>query len=138
MLHTPAGDGIMLVHEAGLHGRTIPELRTSFKPVEVISVDADDADRGACSALDVNGKTILPADLSTTLRANLLRLGMQLTELEMPELLGRGGGGPHALVNELVGFVIGAGAPDYTRNRERIVALVDTYPEVSKPATPAA
>ncbi len=131
MLRNKAQDGTMIVHEAGLVGRAIPELRSMFAPVEVISVDAEDAAAGACTALDVNGTVILPAGLSTNLRANLIRRGLQLVELELPELHGRGGGGPHALVNELVGFVIGPSAPEYSRARDRIVALVDAYPEAT-------
>ena len=109
--------------------RTLPDLRAAFNKVEVISVDEDDAAAGACTALSVNGTVIIPPGLSTTLRGHLIRRGFLLVELAMPELFERGGGGPHALVNELVGFVIGTGAPDYTRARDRIVGLLETYPE---------
>ncbi len=129
MLRNKAQDGVLLVHEGGLADRTIPELRSTFNQVEVLAVDADDAAAGACTALDVNGTVILPPGLSTSLRGNLIRRGFQLVELDLPELFGKGGGGPHALVNELVGFVVGQGAPEYSRARDRIVALVDSYPE---------
>ncbi len=126
-----AGHTMMLVHEPGLANRSIAELRTTFNPVEVVSVDASDAEAGVCSALCVNGTVILPAGCSTAPRSVLARNGFQMVELEMPQLLGLGGGGPHALANELWGFVIGAGAPDYTKAREHIVALIDTYPEAA-------
>jgi len=132
MLHNRAGDGVLLVHERGM-SRSIPELRTAFNPVEVIGVDADDANAGACSALSVNGTAILTPGLSTTVRSHLIRRGLQTVELELPELFAHGGG-PRALVNELIGFVIGQGAPVPIYFRERIVALVDTYPESSATA----
>jgi N-dimethylarginine dimethylaminohydrolase len=133
-----AGDIVIIAHEGGMAGRTIPDLRASLTRVEVIPVDADDAAAGACTSLCVNGTIIHPPELSTTLRGNLIRRGFQLVELPLPELFGKGGGGLHALVNELVGFVIGTGAPDYTRARDRIAALVETYPETSPEApTPA-
>lgn len=129
-----AGQTFLLVHEAGLANRTVPELRNAFKPAEVCPVDAADAEAGVCSALSVNGTVILAEGASTAPRGFLARNGFQLVELAMPQLFGIGGGGPHALVNELVGFVIGPGAPDYTRARERIVGLVDSYPERVVPA----
>ena len=138
MLTNRAGDSVMLVHEAGLAGRTLPEIRAAFNKVDVISVDAEDVEAGACTALDVNGTVILPPGLSTAIRGHLVRRGFQTVELELPQLFVRGGGGPHALVNELIGFVMGTGAPDYTRARDRIAALVDTYPERVEPAAPAA
>ena len=138
MLTNRAGDGVMLVHEAGLTGRTLPEIRAAYNKLEVISVDADDADAGACTALDVNGTVLLPLGLSTALRGHLVRRGFQTVELDLPQLFGRGGGGPRALVNELIGFVMGTGAPDYTRARDRIAALVDTYADTAAPAAPLA
>ncbi|MEO6952788.1 MAG: hypothetical protein ABI321_13355 [Polyangia bacterium] len=134
MLTNRAGDSVMLVHENGMSGRTVAELRAAYNKVEVISVDDEDAEAGACTALDVNGTVILPTGLSTAIRGHLVRRGFQTVELELPQLFGRGGGGPHALVNELIGFVMGTGAPDYTRARDRIAALVDTYPESVAPA----
>ena len=129
-----AGDVVAIAHEAGLVGRTIPNLRAAFPKVDVIPVDADDATAGACGSLCVNGTILHAPDLSTTLRGNLLRRGFQMVEVAMPELQGRGGGSPHALVNELVGFVMGPGAPDYARARDRIAALVEKYPETATPA----
>jgi N-dimethylarginine dimethylaminohydrolase len=125
------GDVIMIAHEPGMKGRTVPELRSAFQKADVISIDADDADAGACSALCVNGTLIHPPGLSTGLRGHLLRRGLQLVELSLPELQGRGGGGARSLVNELYGFIIGKDAPDYTRARDRIVALVEKYPETA-------
>ncbi len=136
MLVNKAGDGVMLVHEAGLADRTIADLRSAFNKVDVISVDAEDAAAGACTALCVHGTVLHPPGLSTAVRSHLIRRGFQLVELDLPQLFGRGGGGPHALVNELVGFVVGAGAPDYPRGRDRIVALLETYPE-THPGSPA-
>ena len=129
VVRSKTGDGTLLAHQAGLADRTLADLRSAFSPVDVVSVDASDAEAGACSALCVNGTAIIPAGISTSLRGTLARTGLQLVELELPQLFGLGGGGPRALVNELVGFVIGDGAPDYARARERIVALVDNYPE---------
>jgi N-dimethylarginine dimethylaminohydrolase len=126
---TKSNDVIMIAHEPGMKGRSIPELRSAFQKVDVISIDAEDAEAGACASLCVNGTVIHPEGLSTGLRGHLLRRGLQLVELPLPELQGRGGGGPRALVNELYGFVIGSEAPDYARARDRIVALVEQYPE---------
>jgi N-dimethylarginine dimethylaminohydrolase len=129
VLPNKAGDVVMLVHEAGLRGRGLPDLRTTFQKVEVLPVDDEDAEAGACTALAVNGTVIHPPGLSTALRSTLVRRGLVLVELDFPELGAAGGGGAHALVNELIGFVIGPGAPDYPHARERIVALLETYPE---------
>jgi N-dimethylarginine dimethylaminohydrolase len=126
-LQNKGGDLVLLAHEAGLRGRSLPDLRAALQRVDVLAVDAEDAAAGACAALCVNGTVILPTGLSTALRGNLLRRGFQLVELELAELRAHGGGA-HALVNELFGFVIGDGAPDYARNRERIAALLETYP----------
>ena len=91
MLYNKAGDGVLLAHEGGLEGRSIPDLRAAFNKIEVIPVDADDAEAGACTALCVNGTVILPPGLSTSLRGHLVRRGFILVEQDMPQLWGRGG-----------------------------------------------
>ena len=70
-----------------------------------------------------------PAGLSSTLRGHLVRRGFQLEELELGELFGKGGGGPRCLVNEMRGLVLNEGAPSYEALRERLHALMESYPE---------
>jgi len=76
----------------------------------------------------------MPTGLSTGLRGNLLRRGFNIEELDLPELFGKGGGGPRCLVNELRGFVLTADAPDYVSQRDQLHALAERYPESAEKA----
>ena len=129
-LTTRGGDTLLLAYAGALVDRTVPELRTfAGSGVEVLSIDEDDARGYACNALCIDGAVLLPSGLSTGLRGNLLRRGFKLEELDLPELFGKGGGGPRCLVNELRGFVLTAAAPDYVSQRDHLQQLVDRYPE---------
>jgi hypothetical protein len=81
----------------------------------------------------VNGALLVPKGLSSGLRGQLVRRGFTIEELELPELFGKGGGGPRCMVNELKGFVLTDDAPSYAARRDMICGLVDQYPE-SAPA----
>jgi N-dimethylarginine dimethylaminohydrolase len=132
-----AGDTILLAHGAAFVSVHVEAVRRFVgNSVEVLPIDRDDALGFACHALCVNGTLILPSGVSAGLRGQLVRRGFILEELDLPELCGKGGGGPRALVNELRGLVLGDGAPDYASRREELVARLDEYPEtVTKGAT---
>jgi N-dimethylarginine dimethylaminohydrolase len=143
-IYTRAGDMLVLAYGGGLANRSIPELRTFIGTSgDVVSIDEDDAMAAATSALSVNGTVILPTGTSTGLRGTLVRRGFTaVEEIDMPELLGKGGGGPRSLVNEMPGFVISDEAPSYSLLRDKLHALADSYPEsvgsAPPPAAPAA
>ncbi len=125
-----AGDTVLLAHEGAMVDRSLPELRSFLGGrIDVLAVDEGDALAYACNALCVNGTVLLPSGLSTALRGHLLKRGFTLEELELPELFGKGGGGPRCLVNELRGFVLNDDAPGYAHLRDKLHALAETYPE---------
>jgi N-dimethylarginine dimethylaminohydrolase len=132
-LYTRAGDMLVLAYGAGMVNRSIPELRTFIGTSgDVVSIDEDDVTAAATSALSVNGTVILPAGTSTGLRGTLVRRGFTaVEEIDMPELLGKGGGGPRSLVNEMPGFVISDEAPSYSLLRDKLYALAESYPETA-------
>lgn len=139
-LYTRGGDCVLLAWGQGLASRSVPELRSFVGSyAEVLPIeDPEDAAKMATQTLSVGGHAILPEGLSTGFRANLIRRGFVLEEVALPELLGKGGGGPRALVNELHGLVLAEEGPTYANLRESIAALVDKYPEsVSAKAEPA-
>jgi N-dimethylarginine dimethylaminohydrolase len=134
-LTTRGGDTVLLAHGGALVDTTLVELqRFVGDAAEVFAVEEADALGYACNALGVAGTVLLPAGLSTGLRGQLARRGLQLEELELGELFGKGGGGPRCLVNELRGFVLTPEAPDYTTRRPAIASLVDRYPEAAPTA----
>ena len=128
-LTSRGGDTTLLAYGGALVDHTLPELRIFANNVEVISVEEEDALGYACNSLCVDGTVLMPSGLSTGLRGNLLRRGFNIEELELPELFGKGGGGPRCLVNELRGFVLTATAPDYVSQRDMLVTLAERYPE---------
>jgi N-dimethylarginine dimethylaminohydrolase len=131
---TAAGHTFLLAFGGGLANHTLPDLRNFVgNYAEVLSVEEDDALGYACNSLCVGGTVLLPAGLSTGLRGILVRRGFNLEELEMPELLGKGGGGPRGLVNELRGFVLTPDAPDYVSQRDNLHELAERYPETASP-----
>ena len=95
----------------------------------MLAVDEEDALDYACNSLCVDGTVLMPAGLSTGLRGHLVRRGFAIEELDLPELFGKGGGGPRCLVNELRGFVLNDDAPSYASRREQLHALAESYPE---------
>ena len=132
-----AGDTTLLVHEAALVDRTIPELRSFLGSyAEVLAVDEEDARSYACNSLAIDGTILMPLGLSTGLRGQLLRRGFSIEELDLSELFGKGGGGPRCLINELRGFVLTDDAPSYASRREALHALAETYPESIADAHP--
>ena len=136
-LVNPGGDVVLLAHGGAFVGVHVEAIRRFVgASVEVLPVDREDALAFACHALAVNGTLLVPVGVSAALRGQLVRRGFLLEELDLPELCGKGGGGPRALVNELRGLVLGEGAPDYASRREEVVAKLDEYPEtVTKGAT---
>jgi N-dimethylarginine dimethylaminohydrolase len=133
-IDTRSGDEVLLAHAGALVSGGLPELRTFLGQYgEVLAVDEDDALRYACNSLCVNGTLLVPSGLSAGLRGTLVRRGIPVEELELPELFGKGGGGPRCLVNELRGFVLTDDAPSYVAKRDTLYALAETYPE-SAPA----
>lgn len=130
---------VLLAHNDAFVGGGIVAIRNFLgERVEVLPVDRDDAVGYACNALCVNGTVFLPGGLSTQLRSHLVRRGFLYEEIDLPELLGKGGGGPRCLVNELRGLVVNPGAPDYVTLREDLFAKAETYPEVIEPPAPPA
>jgi N-dimethylarginine dimethylaminohydrolase len=124
------GDGVLLVYGGAFVDRGVPELRTYLdRYAEVISIEEEDALNYACNALSVNGTVIMPIGVSAALRGQLVRRGFNIADLDLPELFGKGGGGPRCLVNELRGFVLTDEAPSYHLERDRLHALVESYPE---------
>jgi N-dimethylarginine dimethylaminohydrolase len=129
---THGGDVVLLAFAGALVDRTIPDLRSFVgDQVEVFPIDEDDCLAYAANSLCVNGTVLLPTGLSTGLRGHLLRRGFTLEELDLPELFGKGGGGPRCLVNELRGFVLTPEAPDYASRRDSLYELAERYPESS-------
>jgi N-dimethylarginine dimethylaminohydrolase len=126
------GDTILLAHAGALANRTLPELRNFVGPnIEVLPVEEADALGYACNALCVNGTVLVPTGLSVGLRANMVKRGFVVEELDLPELFGKGGGGPRCLVNQLRGFVISDDSPNYAVLRDSLHALADRYPETA-------
>jgi N-dimethylarginine dimethylaminohydrolase len=131
-MQTPGRDTVLLAFAGALVDRTIAELRTfCTAEVEVIPIDEADCLGYAANSLCVNGAALTPSGLSTGLRGQLARRGFTIEELELPELFGKGGGGPRCLVNELRGFVLTEEAPDYVSQRDRLHQLAERYPESS-------
>jgi N-dimethylarginine dimethylaminohydrolase len=129
-LTTAGGDTVLLAFGGALVNRTVPELRSFVgDKIEVISIEEDDALAYACNSLCVNGAILMPTGVSTGLRGQLARRGFTVEELALPELFGKGGGGPRCLVNELRGFVLTAEAPDYVSQRDQLYQLAERYPE---------
>ncbi len=129
-LHTRGGDSVLLVYGGAMKSRTPPELRTFLGNLgEVLTIEEEDALNYACNALCLDGTLLAPPGLSTSLRGNLARRRHEVVEIELPELFGKGGGGPRCLVNELRGLVLTDEAPNYTMKRDQLHALAETYPE---------
>ncbi|MDB4969380.1 MAG: amidinotransferase [Myxococcales bacterium] len=132
---TRGGDTVLLAFGGALVDRTIPELRNFLgNQVEVLALDEADCLGYAANALCVDGTVLMPTGLSTGLRGNILKRGFNIEELDLPELFGKGGGGPRCLVNELRGFVLTSDAPDYVSQRDQLHALAERYPESAEKA----
>ncbi len=129
-----AGYTTLLAHGAALVSPGLVEVRNfAGSNTDVLAVEEDDALKYACNSLCVNGTLLVPTGLSPGLRGNLVRRGFNVEELDLPELFGKGGGGPRCLVNELRGFVLTDDAPSYVARRDALYELVDRYPESVSP-----
>ncbi len=125
-----AGDLVLLAHGSAFIGATLETLRDFLGSTgEVVALDEGDTLAYACNALCVGGTLLMPSGVSASLRGQLVRRGFVLEELELPELFGKGGGGPRCLVNELRGLVLNPGAPSYAELRDELYKLVESYPE---------
>lgn len=136
------GDVALLAWAGGLAGRGLPDLRSFVGTyADVVPIeDPDDAALLATQSFAVNGHAFVPAGCSTGFRAHLVKRGFPVDEVELPELLGKGGGGPRALVNELRGLVLSDDGPTYANLRDELAHLAETYPEKAeapKAAPPA-
>ena len=132
------GDCVLLVSSEGLASRSLPELRSfAGSYADVIPIeDPDDATKMATQSFTVGGTAFIPVGLSTSFRSNLVKRGFLLEEVDLPELLGKGGGGPRALVNELRGLVLADEGPSYHNLRDELDRLVEKYPEKATSAKP--
>jgi N-dimethylarginine dimethylaminohydrolase len=131
-LRSPRGP-LLLACEAALVDRTLGDLRAFATGVEVIAVDEKDALAYACNALGVGDAWLAPRGLSAALLAEMRARGMNVVELDLSELFGKGGGGPRCLVNELFGLTQ---APDKLRletQRSALEAQFAAYPEHAAP-----
>jgi N-dimethylarginine dimethylaminohydrolase len=125
-----AGETVLLVYPGALVDRTLADLRRFVgEQVEVLAVDEPDCLGYACNSLCVGGTVLLPSGLSPRLRDELIRRGFPIEELELPELFGKGGGGPRCLVNELGGFVLPDVVTEYAAERPLLMQLAESYPE---------
>jgi N-dimethylarginine dimethylaminohydrolase len=133
-----AGDVTLLAHAGAFVSTGIEAVRHfAGGSVDVLGVDRDDAVAYACNSLCVAGTLLVPSGVSAGLRGQLVRRGFTVEDLDLPELLGKGGGGPRCLVNELRGLVLQPGAPDYASRRDDLVAEIDKYPEQVAASEPA-
>jgi N-dimethylarginine dimethylaminohydrolase len=122
------GRTILLCHEGALVDARLADVERFCAPdVEVLPVSEADALAYACNALPVGTDLIAPSGLSADLRERLSARGVRVVEIALPELFGKGGGGPRCLVNELRG--LDAPVPDAARWRPAIEASLAGYPE---------
>jgi N-dimethylarginine dimethylaminohydrolase len=90
---------ILLACEAALVDRSLEDLRAFAKGVEVVAVSEADARAYACNALAVGTKWLVPRGVSDDLLKRVASFGLEIVELDLSELFGKGGGGPRCLVN---------------------------------------
>ena len=127
-----SGDLVLLVHGGALASGSLESIRRFVgNAVEVYPIDREDAEAGACTGLCVDGTVILPRGISSGVRGQLIRRGFSIEEIDLPELFGKGGGGPRSLINELRGLVLNPGAPDYAGKRDTLLENLKSYPEVA-------
>jgi hypothetical protein len=132
-LWATSGDAILLLNENALASCSQADVaRFVGKDMEVCPLTSDDAEARVCSSLSVRGRALLPTGVSTTLRGRLVRCGLTLCELELPQLFHAAGLGPRDLVNELTGFVLSDTAPSYALRREALHRLAASYPETTR------
>ena len=95
---TPKGP-ILLACEAALVDRSLDDLRKFAAGVEVVPVSEADARAYACNALACGKTWLVPRGVSDALLKRVQSFGLDIVELDLSELFGKGGGGPRCLVN---------------------------------------
>lgn len=132
-LWATSGDALLLLNENALASCSQADIALfAGKDTEVCPLTSDDMEAGVCSSLSIRGRALIPTGASSTLRGRLVRRGLTLCELELPQLFHIAGLGPRDLVNELTGFVLSDTAPSYALRREALHRLASTYPETQK------
>jgi N-dimethylarginine dimethylaminohydrolase len=127
---TPEGRTVLLCHEGAFADATLAAVESFCAPdIEVLPVSEADALGYACNALSVGGDLIVPRGLSSELLGALRERAVDIVEIELSELFGKGGGGPRCLVNELRGFE--ASVPEFASWRPALEASAHGYPEVA-------
>ena len=95
---TPKGP-VLLACEAALVDRSLADVRAFARGVEVVPVSEADARAYACNALAVGTTWLVPRGVSDELLKRVASFGLEIVELDLSELFGKGGGGPRCLVN---------------------------------------
>lgn len=132
-LRTPKGPALLLCHEA-LVAPSADAIAAFAEGVEVVRVSEADTLAYACNALAIGGHWLAPRGISAELRATIAALGLEVVELELSELFGKGGGGPRCMVNELgvmAAFPEVADGVAYSAQREELVRVVEAYPSAA-------
>lgn len=121
---------ILMVYPGALVDATTDDLK-AFTGAELMEISEEEARAYACNALVV-GKTILAPDgIGESLQQRLVDAGFEVRLLSLPELFGKGGGGPRCLANQLRGLTPNAVPVParYTTMRDAIVVEGESYPE---------
>jgi N-dimethylarginine dimethylaminohydrolase len=99
-MSTPQGP-ILLACETALSDRSLADVRTFARRVEVVPVSEADARAYACNALAVRKTWLVPRGVSDELLRRVESFGLTILEIDLSELFGKGGGGPRCMVNVL-------------------------------------
>src|SRR5262249_17472789 len=99
-ISTPKGP-VLLVCGSALGDRSLSDVRAFVGGVEVVPVSEADARAYACNALAVGNTWLVPQGVSGELLQQMASFGLEVVELDLSELFGKGGGGPRCLVNVL-------------------------------------
>ncbi|MCG3174168.1 MAG: hypothetical protein GMKNLPBB_02392 [Myxococcota bacterium] len=127
------GSALVLICPDAFDGdgcETVREFCEGF--VEVLEMSKADALEYAGNALCVNGTLLLPSGVSESLADQVRARGIAVQRLHFDELLGKGGGGPRCLVNELREFPEIDDSFLYRTQRTAIEALANTYPSAAE------
>lgn len=131
LLRTPRGPALLLCHEAVV-APSIDEIVGFAEGIEVIRVSEADTLAYACNALAVGERWLAPTGLSAELRRTVGARGLEVVELDLSELFGKGGGGPRCMVNELdimTPFPEPPGEARFSTQRPRLVEAIAAYPQ---------
>lgn len=131
LLRAPGGPVLLLCHEA-IVAPSVDEIVGFAEGIEVIRVSEADTLAYACNALAVGERWLAPQGLSGELRRAVGERGLEVVELDLSELFGKGGGGPRCMVNELDIVAPFPDAPDQVRFstlRPRLVEAIAAYPQ---------